>query len=1031
MLFRPPDSTFLNFWRCWRFSGALIRQFRVRIEPVVRSQRGGALLTRLPTTHLRYLHAVCITVVIHCGLAIPIAAQDTSSPFNIPRSVSDFVVVSDGGSGTSIYLVDAETRGVYVYRSSGTINKRVNLSEFQWLRNLPDLRHPSAIAHKDGKLLICDKELSAIYQIEAQSLATKLIIRDGLLKDCSAVAVSDRGDIAVASDKSDTVVWYTNNAIPRLIDFTFNSPRRLRFNGNLLVMNRRGEVFQVEDSHLTVSKVTLPSKHPLNEPSDFGAFLNILYFATANGVVTIAQSSVEQFRQYDVPLPLLYENGTTYLPDRIFIDDRDLFVADNKSKMILRFARPVPVDIEFTGNKRTTTFAAIVLYEYLNSRNMLSVREHAVQRKRSVEEVLLDQQTILVPVSKEPAALRQSLATLVCRLNAEFCSKNNISVEELLKQKVDRGQTLRLPYLQIDEYQTSAFINLIGMTVDEYLRDVFQSASKRLAYKNNQFLKDNPRYRGQEIAKILKKKGEFRLPVMRWRANALVNAEDLEQVSTPHLSTQLSQYATYLFSRQRTGIKHASAGVVTNNIRSPLSVVNNDPEPVRKNRSDLKTQIHFPSQLGSGADLTDVYIGVAESRIDFNHPDFVRDVNESIWFQLLPDGSDLPRLTVPADRTVPSVTIGDPFVDSDHGTHVSGLIAASSNSIAPGLVPSLKGLVLLDTTNPGELHSLIQNAIKQGVFLYNFSFTFPNEAAMISLKPAMTEDWRDRLFIVAAGKAEGSENQDLESSAEAPIKWIGNSRNMIGVSAVVPAADGGWAWMNPYFDANGESRPGAKFGKRFVQLVAPGKNIFSSAFRNAYKKGSGTSQAVPQVTAAAAILFSQNITNPARIKARLMYTSDWDSEFNGKVYGGLLNVDRATWEPTLDIISEVSRPNIKKNIKYDGNPTILVTQGHIEQPDSPPVSAANMKIKFSNIFRIVRQPGPANLVRVFYLDDTSKLRILVNARLSGTINCKSMREWEETTKKFKDAVPCSSSFPITDVWDYVIDIGKVSDQIFF
>jgi subtilisin family serine protease len=365
---------------------------------------------------------------------------------------------------------------------------------------------------------------------------------------------------------------------------------------------------------------------------------------------------------------------------------------------------------------------------------------------------------------------------------------------------------------------------------------------------------------------------------------------------------------------------------------------------------------------------------------------------------------------------------------------VAGLIAAKERSIAPGLVPSVKGLVQVDTSNPAALHSLVQNAIQQGVFIFNFSLTLPQaaEGSMKNLKVSMTgADWSDRLFIVAAGKAEGSESQDLEQSAEPPIKWIENSRNMIGVSAVIPLDGGGWSWMNPFGDDNGESHPGAKFGKKFVQLVAPGKDIYSSAAKNAYKKASGTSQAVPQVTAAAALLFSQKITEPGLIKARLMYTSDWDTSFADRVYGGLLNVQRAVWEPTLDIIRTVSKAKIRKSIRYDGNPNITVTEGEIEHPDGPSVSINNKNIKFNNIFRIARQPGPGNLVRVFYYDDSSKkLRILVNAKLTGTINCKSTREWEDETKTFKDAAACTS-LDIADLFDYVADIRKVSNTMGF
>ncbi|HEX8264574.1 MAG TPA: S8 family serine peptidase [Pyrinomonadaceae bacterium] len=985
----------------------------------------------MPKVILNCLTLFCLYFISLFSITLSIYCQD--APPDIPNLASGIVVVNDEIQGESIYLVDQSKGGIYKRAISQEVNSRLTFSQFTPYYKSNEIKHPSAIAYNQGKLFVCDKSTSAVFELDIKTLSLRSIIEGGLIKNPTTIAVSERGEIAVASDEHDEVILYTPKSGPKLIDFDFDEPERLFFLGSkLIVMNEDGEVYQVQESTLSVSRITLPNKIDLslqNSAKDLGAFLNIFYFARADGIFAYAQSNRETYRKYDIPLFVLFDNSNNYSPSKIFVTNKNLFILENKTKSIIQLGRPIPTDIEFNGDKNKITMSFIILYDYLNSHKMLSTREFVVERNTSVEDLLMEQRVILSPLNKVPQTLKISFVNLICTFNEQICKRND-SADDVFKGKVKQGDKLHLPNLQVQEYETTALVPLEDKTVDEYLREYYSSDRLRFQYINTHLRKDNPQSVEDKSKKnILERKGNFRLPVKRWKATLLINSNDLKTEFNNSLFNTLLLHETFLTSKQASDLSHLAGSLSTDT----ENVIN--PDEVAKNRANLKKNINFPVDLHPTLDLSSIIVAVGEKfdDVDFNHPDFIRGNNESIWLDLQPDGSDLPRHQLPQNRTVPSVSIGDKFSESDHGTHVSGIIAANSNSLTPGLIPSLKGLVLIDTKRSSEISQQIQNAINQNVFIFNFSFTLPNEQAVTTLKTKMNgSEWRDRLFVVAAGKAEDQTLQDLESNSDAPIKWNLNTKNIIGVSAVVTDGNGRWSWMDPIFNSENETDAGAKFGKRFIQLVAPGRDIFSSANRNAYKKASGTSQAVPQVVAVASILFAQNVTTPAVIKARLMYTSDWYSSFKDKVYGGLLNAQKAIWEPTQDILQLVSGSKIKKSVKFDNNPDILITSGQMEVPDGESESADNKKIKFNHIFRISRQPGHLNLYRVFFYDsNTKKLRIINDAALNGKINCKSTREWDKDAKKFKDPIECPTPIDISDFFDYVADIKKIPSDINF
>jgi len=96
----------------------------------------------------------------------------------------------------------------------------------------------------------------------------------------------------------------------------------------------------------------------------------------------------------------------------------------------------------------------------------------------------------------------------------------------------------------------------------------------------------------------------------------------------------------------------------------------------------------------------------------------------------------------------------------------------------------------VDYASAATLQQSIQDAIGRGVFLFNFSFTLPGDAqtnnALRNLKIDIRDNWKDQLFVVAAG----NESSDLKDNEVLPIRWVGEDvKNIIGVGVVIVLPD--------------------------------------------------------------------------------------------------------------------------------------------------------------------------------------------------------------------------------------------------
>ena len=177
-----------------------------------------------------------------------------------------------------------------------------------------------------------------------------------------------------------------------------------------------------------------------------------------------------------------------------------------------------------------------------------------------------------------------------------------------------------------------------------------------------------------------------------------------------------------------------------------------------------------------------------------------------------------------------------PFDEHGHGTHVSGIIKS--------VYPNVK-LLSLKYYNPkasgqDNLNSTIEAlryAVDQNVDIINYSGGGP-EPALEELKILKEAERKGILIVAAAGNEES--NIDVRSNAYYPASY--GLKNIITVTA---------------HDKNLQMLNSSNWGKKSVDITAPGYRIRSALPKGRAGYLTGTSQATAFVSGSAALIMSQ------------------------------------------------------------------------------------------------------------------------------------------------------------------------------
>lgn len=514
--------------------------------------------------------------------------------------------------------------------------------------------------------------------------------------------------------------------------------------------------------------------------------------------------------------------------------------------------------------------------------------------------------------------------------------------------------------------------------------------------------------------------GEANLPATHWRFDVLVPAPDYLATASPlgdlrrgNPTLGLSSHERVLATSRSTVLRHVSA--VTDDVKTTLIEA----------RKNLSKTISYSDDLAAGTEDFYVAIGEADDQVNQDHPGFVHGAR-SAWFESTPDG--LIRRRVPPAAGAGADAALHPLTHVDHGTHVSGIIGARSSSLMPGLTPGVR-LYLVDTAR--NLTDAIQDAYDDGLRIFNFSFALkPDAEVEEEMKRRMIQHWSEALFVVAAG----NEGLDLNSGGSQPlVSWVLEVPYIIGVGA--SRADGlELMGVQPNESEPGATLPGSNFGSRFVQIVAPGQQIYSLGDQQ-YAFATGTSQAVPQVTAAAAILSARmSGSTVLKIKARLIATTTWRAGYQGKVWGGLLDVDRAVMHHMRNVVRIQSDPQSVRAITLDDD-TMLTIKGATTYPSdgTPGVFVNSKKVSIRKILRL-EHLGASNF-RIVMMD--SDRFAIMFGKVEGKIACTEMTQYDRASAQFKPLpagtpdLCTTGGIPILQLQDYVAKAAAIPERVKF
>jgi subtilisin family serine protease len=276
---------------------------------------------------------------------------------------------------------------------------------------------------------------------------------------------------------------------------------------------------------------------------------------------------------------------------------------------------------------------------------------------------------------------------------------------------------------------------------------------------------------------------------------------------------------------------------------------------------------------------TKVVIADIDTGIDYNHRDLINNIwrNTSKPRQGHEDGSGITDEIAGWDFVNNDPL---PWDDNGHGSHTSGIIAATGNN-GVGLSgvaqrAQIMALKFLNAEGSGSTEDAIRSinyAVQNGAVI--LSNSWGGDEYSKALEETIAEAARQNVLFVAAAGNDGTNNDTLPMY---PAAY--NLPNIIAVAAS---------------DKDDLLTEYSNFGVNTVHIAAPGDAIWSTVPDSKYEVNSGTSMACPYVAGAAALLkaYRPNLT-AVQMKQILMQSVDKLPDYADKIAsGGRLNVARA------------------------------------------------------------------------------------------------------------------------------------------
>ncbi|AZV45297.1 hypothetical protein BAOM_4719 [Peribacillus asahii] len=253
-------------------------------------------------------------------------------------------------------------------------------------------------------------------------------------------------------------------------------------------------------------------------------------------------------------------------------------------------------------------------------------------------------------------------------------------------------------------------------------------------------------------------------------------------------------------------------------------------------------KINMPKAWNVTFGSPDIKVAVIDAGVQTSHPDLKAHIIAP--YNALTGGKSIPA--------------------SAHGTHVAGIIAASMNKTGiTGIAPKVKIIPInVFEGEEADIYTVVDGidyAVQAGADIINLSLTTEDYTDVLDY--AVQEAYKKGVIVVAAA---GNDNTSR-------LQYPASHKHVIAVSATTQK-DTRAAFSN--------------FGS-YIDLAAPGVDIYSTVPKGRYAKDSGTSMAAPTVSGACALILSKNpFLTPTEVENILKKSSvDLGAKGRDKYYG--------------------------------------------------------------------------------------------------------------------------------------------------